>query len=98
MFYADSLMLTGMSYSIIFVVMSAPVVPKITDVVLRNGTEFGQFPLPMVYYHFNEQKYYFYLMTYIVVSACVIVTPVISSDIMFIIYVHHVCGTFAALG
>lgn len=82
----------------IFIFMTQPIMPKIIDVLLHNGTEAGQLPFPADYYHLDVQKYYFYLIahSYLCVFAMTMVS--ITSDIMLIVYVQHGCGIFGALG
>lgn len=91
-------MRTAMMYLTGYVYLTQPVVPKIIDVLLKNGTEPGKFPFPVIYYHIDEQKYYFYIILLTYVSASMALTILIASDVMLIIYVQHVCGVFAAVG
>lgn len=98
LFMILSLLRAAMIYSTLFVVLTQPIVAKIIDVVLRNGTEPGEFPAPAVYYHFDEQEYYVYFVLFYCLYSYLGITFLITSDEMLIIYVQHVCGLFTALG
>lgn len=78
--------------------MIQPVIPKIIDVLLKNGSEPGRFPMPVDYYLLDMQKYYFHIIAYSCVCACVAILVTIALDTIFIVYVQHGCGIFAALG
>lgn len=75
-----------------------PVVPKILDVLLGNGSEPGEFAVPVEYYHLDAQKYYFYLSVYSILSVTAGAFVTIAIDTMFIVTVQHGCGLFAAVG
>lgn len=92
------LLRTAAIYSGIFIYMGQPIVPKIIDVLLMNGTESGKFPYPVDYHYFDVQKYYCYFILYSFVCVYVAVTVIVASEILLVTYVQHVCGTFAALG
>lgn len=78
--------------------MAEPLMPAIIDILLTNGTGSIEFPYPVVYYNIDHQKYYIYLVIYSNVCVCVLLTVIVSNDIILIIYVLHACGIFAALG
>lgn len=75
-----------------------PVIVKIIDVLLRNGSELGEFAFPVDYYNLDVQKYYFYVSTHMVVSVIVAGTVVIAINTMYIVCAQHGCGLFAAVG
>lgn len=81
-----------------FVFVTQPMLSKIINVVLKNSTEPGTFPFPAVYYYVDVQKYYFYFSIYCTVCSLMILTILVSSDVMLILYVQHVCGLFSAIG
>lgn len=87
-----------MVYSVDFVFMTEPIMPKIIDVLLKNGTKPGAFPSPVEFYHLDMQKYYFYIVTYYYVCEFMGTMVSVASDVMLITYVQHVCGIFTALG
>lgn len=89
---------TAQIYSVAFVYVAQPTIPKIIDILLKNGTARGQFPSPVDYYHLDAQKYYFYIVMYTYVCLCVGLIPLMASEIMLILYVQHVCAIFTALG
>lgn len=89
---------TAMLYSILFIFMTQPTIPKIIDISLRNGTAPGKLPYPAVYSFIDEQKYYFYLIVFLFVCGSVMSTTLVSNDIILIVFVQHVCGVLAALG
>lgn len=84
--------LTGMFF------VTQPIVPKIIDVLSKNGSEPAVFPFPVDYYHLDTKKYYLCIigLTYLFVSWGLLVT--IALDVIVIVYVQHCCGIFAALG
>lgn len=84
-------------FSAVVIYMSQPVMPKIVDVLLRNGTELGTFPYPAVYYHIDEQKYYFHIIAYNYAWSFMIMLVIVTDEVMLITYVHHCSGIFAAL-
>lgn len=85
-------------FSATFVFMTQPVVPKVIDVLLRNGTEPGEFPFPLYYYNLNMQKYYFCIVVNSWACVCAAEIVIVASDAMLIVCVQHVCGVFAAMG
>lgn len=85
-------------YSAALVFLTQPVVPKIIDVLLRNGTEPGKFPYPVDYHNLDSQKYYCYIIMYSYVCGLTGATITVASQIMLIVFVQHVCGVFAAVG
>lgn len=78
--------------------MIQPMITKVIDIVLMNGTDAGGFPFPVIYYHLDTQKYYYYLIMYGAVCALILLTALVSSEVWLIIHVQHVCGIFAAVG
>lgn len=42
--------------------ITQPVIPKIIDVLMRNGTDPPVFSFPVDYHHLDTQKYYFYIL------------------------------------
>lgn len=75
-----------------------PVMPKLIDTLLKNGSKPGQFPCAVDYYYIDQQKYYFYIVAHSMVSVTVGFLVSIANDTMFIVYVQHGCGIFSALG
>ena len=85
-------------YSTGIIFMAQPIIPKIIDVLLKNDSEPGVFPFPVDYYTLDMQKYYFHIIMYSYVCVSMIIMIVIATDTMYIVYVLHGCGIFAALG
>lgn len=99
LYYTDLPMLRTVAVYLSCVLFVAqPMLPKVIDVLLMNNSEPGEFPIPVDYYNIDMQKYYFYIILHIFVIISVGHTIVISCDTMFIVYVQHCCGVFAALG
>ena len=78
--------------------MAQPVLPKIIDSLLKNGSEPGAFPFPVYYYTLDTQKYYFQTISYSFVCVSMTVVVTIATDTMYIMFILHNCGVFAALG
>lgn len=89
---------TAMNITNLVVFMSEPIIPKVIDVIMKNGTEPGKFPWPVDYCHLDVQKYYFFIMMHTLVCVSMVTMVLATSDAMLISYVQHVCGIFAALG
>lgn len=77
--------------------MILPVIPKIIDVYVKNGTEPGKFMVPVDYYHVDEQKYYFSIVVYSYVIFSMLLAIGVTNNIMLVSYVQHGSGIFAAL-
>lgn len=75
-----------------------PVILKIIDDVMKNGSEPGEFAILVDYYNVDEQKFYFYISMYTVGCATAGGIIIIAVNCMFIVYVQHGCGLFAAVG
>lgn len=93
-----SILRTAVAYSTAIAFVAQPAIPKIIDFLLKNGTEPGKFPFPINYYFIDEQKYYFYIMMHCCVCVSAAASVLIAGDVILIVYMHHVCGVFAALG
>lgn len=81
-----------------FLFATQPIVPKIIDVLLGNGTEPGEFPVPLDYLIIDPQKYYFHIYLNYCVAVSTSFMIVIAHDSMFMVYIHHGCGLYAMLG
>lgn len=87
-----------MSYTIGNLVLIQPVVPKIIDVLLKNGTEPGQLILPVDYISIDVQEYYFYIALHGYVGSFLALFSSMTYDVMLMVYFQHACGLFATLG
>lgn len=87
-----------MIYSTGILFTMQPVVPKIIDVLLGNGSKPGEFTSPVDYYFFDEEKYYFYVTAHAAVCIAAGFLVSIANDTMFIACVQHSCAIFSALG
>ena len=75
-----------------------PIAPKIIVAIgLANISAPAQFPFPVDFY-VDSEEYFVYISTYIAIAVFFLITIIISVDTMFVVFVQHACGIFAAIG
>ena len=78
--------------------MIVPMLPKIIVTLgLANISAPAQFSFPCDLY-IDSEKYYFVVLLETCSGCFMVVTSNIAVDVMFIVFVQHACGIFAAIG
>lgn len=79
--------------------ITEPLLPMIINLILKtNISAPHEFPVPMEWIVIDKEKYYWLLFSNSSVCIMVILTVLISYDVIFITFIHHAYGLFAITG
>lgn len=84
--------------TVLLVIVSQVIVPKIVDSLFFNGTMPGEFLYPAYYFGLDMQKYFFFCVAHIAISFAVIVIIAAAFHTLLFVNVQHACVIFAAIG
>ncbi|XP_057338916.1 odorant receptor 13a-like [Microplitis mediator] len=89
----------GFVYAATVQFITEPVLPIILNSILKtNLSAPHKFADPMEWIIIDKEKYYWILLSNSSVCIMVILTVLISYDVIFITFVYHACGLFAITG
>ncbi|XP_034938378.1 uncharacterized protein [Chelonus insularis] len=101
--YADTgrVLATGYAASVLATTLMfvlEPAIPQLQTLLFNATKEPVKFAIPLEYIIIDKEKYYWILLS--VSSTCImgIVTCIVSSDVVFIVFLQHACGLFAVVG
>lgn len=79
--------------------ITEPVLPILLNNILKtNLSAPHKFADPMEWIIIDKEKYYWLLLSNSSICIMVILTVLISYDVIFITFVYHACGLFAITG
>lgn len=61
-----------------------------------NITTATLFPIP-IYYTAHDEDYYIFVQSYVSIGIVIVLTTLIAVDGMFVVFIQHGCGIFAAV-
>ncbi|CAD6228765.1 GSCOCT00006533001.3-RA-CDS [Cotesia congregata] len=89
----------GFVYTTTVMFVTEPMLPMLVNTILKtNLTAPHKFAVPMEWIVIDKDKYYWLLLTNSSICIMVILTTLISYDVIFITVVHHAYGLFAITG
>ncbi|XP_014298633.1 odorant receptor 13a-like [Microplitis demolitor] len=89
----------GFVYMTTVMFITEPLLPMIINLILKtNISAPHEFPVPMEWIVIDKEKYYWLLFSNSSVCIMVILTVLISYDVIFITFIHHAYGLFAITG
>nr|WNA12531.1 olfactory receptor [Microplitis mediator] len=89
----------GFVYMTTVMFITEPLLPMIINLILKtNISAPHEFPVPMEWIVIDKEKYYWLLFSNSSVCIMVILTVLISYDVIFITFMHHAYGLFAITG
>nr|QNL14969.1 olfactory receptor 25 [Aulacocentrum confusum] len=90
---------TGLAYATGVMYVSEPTAPRIISLILKlNDTPEPRFPVPTNYEGLDNTDDYFLILFISALCIVVIVTLLLSPDVLFIVLLHHAFGIFEVIG
>ncbi|XP_057338931.1 odorant receptor 94b-like [Microplitis mediator] len=100
--YTGKLMSAG--YAAVMIIVTVlysmdPVIAIFVNTISKsNDSVPHKFTTPMKFIIFDEEKYYWPLLSLSIICMCLISIVYVCYDVVFISFVQHVCGIFAVVG
>ncbi|XP_014298635.1 odorant receptor 67c-like [Microplitis demolitor] len=89
----------GFVYIATFIFVIEPALPMIINFIFKTNISAPyNFSCPMEWVIIDKRKYYWILFTNSTVCVMLILSVLISCDVIFITFVHHACSLFAIAG
>ncbi|XP_034938375.1 uncharacterized protein [Chelonus insularis] len=95
--YKYTMLYCGLIYNSMVVFLLLPMRPKVLVWLgLSNADADYQLPFPTNYWVDTDQ-YFFYIAAHVYLGTVFVITAVVGPDVLFFMFVQHVCGLFAVV-